>query len=246
MVATIAALAQLGCGRGPVTPPPQVPFVATIQFQLYVNGQITPTQGNYIIAINSNVSTTQNVNSASGETPGQPTAQEAQGTPATYTHWDQQIVYGVASSVAVNGFLYRYKILTGGSGTTTVNFFPIVLNTNDFTFIPNGSVGTGSGNVLSITLPLQDISIRPNPGGSNPTTITTPQVVIIYINYITTDTSGIPQDQLGPNGLGTVGYQVPINITQNSTTQLPNFSGVSGPPNPNLFITGGQIIVTAK
>jgi hypothetical protein len=222
------------------------PFVATIQFQLYVNGQISPSQGNYIIAINTNISSTQNVNSGFGETPGEPTAAEAQGSPPTYTHWDQRFVYGVSSAASANGFLYQYKILTGGAGTTTANFFNIGLNANDYTFITNGSVGTGSGNVLSITLPLNDISIRPNPAGSNPPTTTKPGVVLIYINYITTDASLVPQDQLGPNGLGTVGYQVAIDITQNSTTQLPNFSGVSGPPNPNLFITGGQITVTAK
>ena len=245
LVCALTGLGQLGCGRGPVTPPPILAFVPKIQFQFYVNGQIAPTQGNYIIAINTNVSPTQNVNSGFGETPGEPTAQEGQGSPPTYTHWDQEFVYGVSSVASANGFLYRYKILTGGAGTTTVNFFDIGLNANDYTFITNGSFGTGSGNVLSITLPLKDISIRPNPSGSNPPTTMTPPVVLIYVNYITTDTSGVPQDQLGPNGLGTVGYAVTIDITHNSTTQLPNFSGVSGPSNPNLFITGGQITVTA-
>jgi hypothetical protein len=246
LVCMIAGLGQSSCGRGPVTPPIHPPFVATIQFQLYVNGQISPSQGNYIIAINTNVSTSQNVNSGFGETPGEPTAAEGQGTPPTYTHWDQRFVYGVSGVTSANGFLYQYKILTGGAGTTTVNFFNIGLNANDYTLIPNASFGTGSGNALSITLPLNDISIRPNTAGSNPPTIVTPPVVLIYVNYITTDASGVPQDQLGPNGLGTVGYQVPVDITHNNTVQLPNFSGVSGPPNPNLFIIGGQITVTAK
>jgi hypothetical protein len=245
LVCAIAAAGLLGCGRGPVTPPPIIPFVPTIQFQLYVNGQITPTQGNYIIAINTNISSTQNVNSGFGETPDEPTANEAQGTPPTFTHWDQRFVYGVSSVASASGFLYQYKILTGGAGTTTVNFFNIGLNANDYTLITNASVGTGSGNVLSITLPLGDISVRPNTAGSNPPIIVTPPVVLIYVNYITTDTSGVPQDQLGPSGLGTIGYRVPVDITHNNTVQLPNFSGVSGPPNPNLFIIGGQITVTA-
>jgi len=245
LVFAIVALTQLGCGRGPVTPPPIIPFVPTIQFQLYVNGQIAPSQGNYIIAINTNVTPTQNINSGFGETPGEPTASEAQGTPPTYTHWDQQFVYGVSSGASANGFLYQYKILTGGAGTTSVRFFNIGLNANDYKFITNASFGTGSGNVLSITLPLTDISVRPNPAGSNPPTTTMPPVVLIYVNYITTDASGVPQDQLGPAGLGTVGYQVPVDITHNNTIQLPNFSGVSGPANPNLFIIGGQITVTA-
>jgi len=243
LVCAIAALGQLSCGRGPVTPPPIIPFVATIQFQLYVNGQISPSQGNYIIAINTNVTPTQNVNSGFGETPDEPTANEAQ--ILTYAHWDQRFVYGVSSFASANGFLYQYKILTGGLGTTTVNFFNIGLNANDYTFITNGSFGTGSGNVLSITLPLRDISVRPNPAGSNPPTTVTPPVVLIFVNYITTGTDGVPQDQLGPNGLGTIGYRVPVDITHNGTVQLPNFSGVSGPPNPNLFIIGGQITVTA-
>jgi len=244
---TCVALVASACGRGPVTPPPVVPFTATIQFQLYVNGQITPTQGQYIVAINANTSATSNVNAVAGETPGMPTASEAQGTPPTYTHWDQEFVYGPATLAATNGFLYYYKVLSVGGGVTSVRFLQIVLNTNNYTFIPNASYGTGSGNVLSITLPLNNISIRGNPTPpGNPPTITTPPVTNIYVNFITTDTSGIPQDQLGPNGLGTVGYAVNVPITQDYACQLPNFSSVSGPSNPNLFIIGGQITVQAK
>lgn len=246
LVFAAAACGLAACGRGPVEPPPVIPFVATIQFQLYVNGQISPSQGNYIIAINANTTPSSNVNAVSGETPGMPTANEAQGVPPTYTHWDQEFIYGSATGISTNGFFYNYKVLTGGSGTTTVAFFPIVLNTNNFTLITNGSFGTGSGNMLSITLPLGDLSIRGNPNSANPPFITNPGVVQIYVNYITTDTSGVPQDQLGPNGLSTVGYAVTVNISQNNTVQLPNFSSVSGPSNPNLFIIGGQITVNAK
>ncbi len=105
-------------------------------------------------------------------------------------------------------------------------------------------MGTGSGNVLSITLPLKDLSIRANPASANPPFIMTPPITQIFVNYITTDTLGVPQDQLGPNGLGTVGYRLSVDLTKNATIQLPNFSSVTGPSNPNLFIIGGQIIVT--
>lgn len=240
------AAAALGCGRGPVEPPPVVIITPTIQFQLYVNGQITPTQGNYIIAINANVSPTQNVNAAFSENPGMPTAQEAQGTPPTYTHWDQEFVFGSSSVAATNGFLYQYKVLTGGTGTTSVSFFPIILNTNNFQLITNASVGTGIGNVLSITLPLAGLSIRGNTASSVPPTISVPAVTQIFVNYITTDTFGVPQDQLGANGLGTVGYVLSVDLTKNATIQLPNFSSATGPSNPNLFLIGGQITVITK
>jgi hypothetical protein len=245
MVSAIAAYGLAACGRGPVEPPPFVPFVPTIQFQLYVNGQIAPSQGNYIIAVNANINSTTNVNAVSGENPGMPIASEAQGVPPTYTHWDQEFIFGSATGLSTNGFGYDYKVLTGGTGTTTATFFPIVLTTNQFTLITNGSFGTGSGNMLSITLPLNDLSIRGNPVSANPPFITNPPITQIYINYITTDTSGVPQDQLGPNGLGTVGYAVSVPVTVNNTVQLPNFSSVSGPSNPNLFIIGGQITVQA-
>jgi hypothetical protein len=245
---TMVAFIASACGRGPVEPPPFIPFTQTIQFQLYVNGQINPSQGNYIIAINANTTPTTNVNAGSGENPGMPTASEAQGVPPTYTHWDQEFIYGSATTAATNGFFYNYKVLSGGAGTTSVRFFPIILNTNNFQLVTNGSFGTGSGNQLSITLPLTNLSIRGNPSSPNPPTITTPAVTLIYVNYITTDTTGVPQDQLGPNGLGTVGYAVavPISTTANYACQLPNFSTVTGPSNPNLFIIGGQITVNAS
>jgi hypothetical protein len=212
---------------------------------MWVAGQITPSQGDYIIALNADVNSTTNVNANAGETPGEPTAQEAQGTPATYTHWDQEIVYGYTTSGYANGFLYQYKVITGGAGGSVASFFQIVLTTNEFQLITNGSVGTGSGNVLSITIPLSDISVRGNPSGSSPPTISTPQVIQLYVNYITTDTTGTPQDQLGALGLNTVGFTqiVNTNVTSQTTYSLPNFSSATGPSNPNLFLIGGQITV---
>jgi hypothetical protein len=245
LVSAVAAAVAAGCGRGPVEPPPLITTVPSIQFQLWVAGQIDPTQGNYIIAVNSNVNPTTNVNAHAGETPGEPTAQEAQGSPATYTHWDQEIIYGFSEASQPNGFLYRYKVLTGGAGTATASFFPIVLTTNQFQLITNGSVGTGSGNVLSITIPLSEISVRGNPSGSNPPTITSPVATQLYVNYITTDTTGTPQDQLGALGLGTVGFTqiVNTNVTTQTIFSIPNFSSATGPNNPSLFIIGGQVTV---
>lgn len=212
---------------------------------MYVAGQINSTSGNYIIAINANTTPTTNVNASFGEAPGQPTAQEGQGTPPTFTHWDQVFKYGSSTLGYPNGFTYAYKILVGSTGGTTATFFPIILNTNNYTFIPNASAGTGTGNVLSLTLPISDLSIRPNPNAPSPATISTPAVTQIYVNFITTDTSNIPQDQLGANGLATIGYTQIVNLNSSQTIILPNFSSATGPPdgNPNLFVTGGQIIV---
>lgn len=246
LVAALAAFATSGCGRGPEEPPPLISTVASIQFQLWVNGQITQSQGNYIIAVNANINPTTNVNAGSGETPGEPTAQEAQGTPATYTHWDQEIVFGSSTVGQPNGFVYKYKVLTGGAGTSNASFFPIILTSNQFQLVTNGSAGSGTGNALTITLPLSQFSVRGNPNGSNPPTITTPAVTQLYVNYITTDTNGVPQDQLGALGLGTVGFTQTVNaaVTVPTTFPIPNFSSATGPSNPNLFLIGGQITVT--
>ncbi|MDQ6824472.1 MAG: hypothetical protein M3007_03290 [Candidatus Eremiobacteraeota bacterium] len=228
------------CGRGPVEPIPGPVSPHAITFQLFVSNQINPSQGNYIVAINANVNSTSNVNP--GEVPGEPTAQEAQGNPAPYTHWDQEFVYGSSTQIQPNGFLYAYKVISGGAGTHA-SFLPIVLNTNDFTLITNGNAGTGTGNVLSMTIPIAELFIRGNPVSSNPPTIITPAVTFIYVNYITTDTGGIPQDQLGQQGLGTQGFTQSVDLTHAATITLPNFSNAPGPTNSNLFITGGQIIV---
>ena len=214
---------------------------STVTFQLFVSGQINPSQGNYIIAINTNIDPNTNVNP--NEVPGEPTAQEAQGNPAPYTHWDQQFVFGSSQAAQPNGFLYAYKVLTGTTGTTHASFLQIVLNTNNYTLITNGNAGTGTANVLSMTLPISELYIRGNPNSSNPPTIVSPPVTFLYVNYITTDTSGVPQDQLGANGLATVGFTQPVDLTHAATIQLPSFANAPGPSNPNLFVTGGQIIV---
>src|SRR5579872_6548712 len=134
LAAVVGCAALLtGCGRGPVEPQPGPPLTKSITFQLFVSGQINPSQGNYIIAINTNIDSATNVNP--NEVPGEPTAQEAQGNPAPYTHWDQQFVFGSSQAAQPNGFLYAYKVLTGTTGTTHASFLQIVLNTNNYTLI---------------------------------------------------------------------------------------------------------------
>ncbi len=217
----------------------------TITFEIFVQGQIDPNQGEYIIAINSNVDPNTSVNP--NEAPGEPTVLEAQA--GTYTHWDQEFVYGTditgSTLVRPNGFIYAYKAINSISGSHTVTFVPIILNTNDFTFIPKTSNGFGTNNALLIRLPIADLSIRGNPSGMNPATVLTPPAAQVYVNFITLDMTRTPQDQLGCCGLNSTGYQLVIPLNQAATyiSQLTPNSGKQGPANPNLFIIGGEIIV---
>jgi len=236
-----------GCGKGPVAGdvPHVVPSGGTITFEIFVQGQITPSQGDYFIAVNANTDPNTNVNSGAGEVPGEPFANEAQN--GTFTHWDQEFVYGFDTIGQPNNFIYAYKVLSGiGTTGTTVTFVPIILNANDFQFLPQTSANGGTNNALSITLPISDISIRPStqPGGG---TITTPPAILIYLNYITTDTSHVPADALGCCGPSSTSFSLSIPLTQsgsfvNQLTTPPNKSG--GPSNPNLYITGGEVLVT--
>jgi hypothetical protein len=241
VASALLAAALLGsCGRGPLTPPNITPTVGTITFQLYVSGAITPAQGDYIIAINAVTLNGTSVNPGEGQ--GMPTVAEAQA--GSFTHWDQEFVYGFDTAVAPNGFNYSYKALgTGG----VVNFVPIILTSNEFIFNPTLSVGSGVNNAMSITIPISFLSVRSNPNGTNPPTVTTPPAVKLHVNYITTDNSPqhVPQDQLGCCGLQTSGYDLIIDLTTAATyfNQLTTPPGKLLPPNPNLFITGGQIIV---
>jgi hypothetical protein len=234
-----------GCGKGPVaadrTPPPSAPHVV---FEIFVQGQITASQGDYIIALNCDTDPASDVNGAFSEVPGEPYASEAQ--QGTYAHWDQEFVYGSDTLAKPNGFLYAYKVLTGSSTTgISVAFIPILLNANDFQFIPNASANGQTGNALSIQLPIADLSIRANASGTG--TITTPPVVQVYVNYITTDTGHVPQDALGCCGVNSTSFQLIIPLTVGATyvSQLTTPPGKQGgPANPNLYITGGEIIVT--
>lgn len=205
---------------------------------MFVAGSITPAQGDYIIAVNAVTASGTSVNP--GESAGMPTVAEAQAL--SYTHWDQEFVYGFDTTTAPNGFAYSYKVSTSG----TAIFVPIILTTNQFIFNPSLSSGTGVNNTLSITLPLASLSVRSNPIGTNPPTVTTPAAVLLHVNYITLDTSHQPQDQLGCCSLQTSGYDLLIDLSLANTyfNQLTTPPTKQGPPNPNLFITGGQVIVT--
>lgn len=233
------------CGKGPVAadkPPPST--AGTITFELFVQGQITQSQGDYFIAVNCNTDPSTDVNGSFSEAPGEPYASEAQA--GTWTHWDQELIYGFDTFGKPNGFLYAYKVLTGSSSGTTVTFLPILLNANDFRFIPNGSANGQTGNALMITLPIADFSIRANSAGTG--TITTPPVTRLYVNYITTNTGRVPQFALGCCGVNSTSYQLIIPLTTPGTfidqlTTPPGVQCPAPPCNPNLYITGGEIIV---
>ncbi|MDQ2817734.1 MAG: hypothetical protein M3T49_05920 [Candidatus Eremiobacteraeota bacterium] len=238
-------LLPVGCGRGPVeTLKPSVQ-TGTITFALYVAGQITPSQGAYIIAINANIDSATNVNP--GEAPGEPTIAEAQA--GTFVHWDQELFYGVCPPTSTGfctanpptGFTYAYKALNSAGGSHTIAFVPIILTANDYTFIPNASSPTGTNNALQIRLPISSLQI-PNGFSATPPATAPPAATQIFVNFVTVDTAGTPQDQLaclsgqtiGPIAL--TGSPAAINLTRSTSCQ-------GGASNPNLFITGGQIIV---
>jgi hypothetical protein len=237
-----------GCGRGPLTPPTGGAQAGTIQFQMYVAGSIIPSgssfpsHGDYIIAVNAVTASGTSVNP--GESAGTPTIAEA--TANSYTHWDQEFVYGVDTTTAPFGFNYSYKAI--GTGNVVV-FVPIILTQNQFIFPPISSTGTGVNNTLTITLPISTFSIRSNPTSNSPPTVTTPPAVLLYVNYITVypKISGFqPADQLGCCSVQTTSFSLPIDLTTPATyfNQLTTPASKQGPADPDLWITGGQITVT--
>lgn len=247
-LAASAALLATGCGRGPV-PGDFLPTPAggTITFEFFVQGHIAPTEGDYIIAINSDIDANTDVNP--NETPGEPTVQEAQ--VGSFTHWDQRFVYGFDTQNSPGMFLYFFKAVGTTGGTTTITWVPIFLNPNQYVFVPSSSVGTGTNNAFSITLPISGLSRRSIPKGPSPAPSPTPTpapATQIYVNFITTDNSTppIPQDQLGCCSLSTTGYTLLIPLGQAATFQsaLTTPPNKTGPSNPDLWITGGEIIVS--
>ena len=218
-------------------PGPQTGFV---QFQMFVARTINPNAGDYIIAVNAVTASGTSVNP--GESAGLPSLAEA--TAGSWTHWDQQWVYGFDTTSAPFGFGYSYKVV-GNPGTLPV-FVPIILTSNQFIFPPVSSTGGGVNNTLTISLPISAFSIRSNPNGHTPATVTTPPAVLLHVNYITLDTIHTPQDQLGCCGVQTTSYDLVVDLTTAATyfNNLTSPPGKQGPNNPDLFITGGQIIVT--
>ncbi len=236
--ALVALFLLAMCGRGPVTPSQGVSTVGTITFQFVVAGSITPSQGDYIIVVNANTDPNTDVNP--NETPGEPTVAEAQA--GTYTHWDQQFVYGFDTTTAPNGFAMSYKALNTGGGIT---FIPIILTTNQFIFNPTQSV-SGTNNAFSITLPLSVFATSSRINSPSPPPSPPPPAVQLHVNFITTDTSHTPQDQLGCCGVGTSSFDLVVVLNQGRQvyqSQLTSPPGKPGPSNPNLFITGGMITV---
>ena len=225
-------------------------------FKFYVdlaNGQISPGDGAYIIALNIN----QGLNNVYGspEQPGYPTFAEAQGL--TYGHWDQEIYYGTCpvnitngfcnSSIPSNQFLYAFKAFTGG-GSNTVKWLNIQqLPANSYQFFPNNSYSTGNGNAMQITIPITALNLRPSPtpipgSSASPTPAPTPDN--LYVQFLTVDTNGFPQDQMtcGLNSQDTI-PNISLSVRKTYTFLACGNKPGGGPSDANLFIYGGEIDV---
>ena len=245
--AAAGVLCLTACGRGPVEPIASLKN-PTITIELFVQGQITPSEGDYIIALNTDTGSTGSfVDVNPNEPTGEPTIIEAYGSnPAPFTHWDQAFVYGSnpsglpnCTTAPLNGFLYCYKAVSQNGGTITIKFVPIILTPNTFTFNPNGNGGSGIGNAMIITLPISCMSIFAGSDSQSCDTVTT-SVTQVYVNFITLDNTGIAQDQLAC----IAGQSFPVNLTVSNTQQLVKPSNCTPQPsNPDLLITGGFIAV---
>lgn len=251
-VVAAVVLSFTACGRGPVEPI-GLPTVPTITLELFVQGTIVPSEGDYIFVLNENTSpssgTFQNINFKAGEQPGEPTILEGYGLqPPPFTHWDQALVYGDAPSglpncvlAPANSFFYCYKAVSQNGGQITIRFIPIVMTPGTFTFNPSGNGGSGIGNAIILRLPLSCMSIFAGSNTQSCDTVTS-NVTQIYINLITLDSSGVAQDQLACLS----GQLFPVDVTVSNTQVFTKSTGCSGPPdgNQDLNITGGLVQVT--
>ena len=236
------------CGRGPVEPILQ-PTSPTIKLELFVQGTIQPSEGDYLFVLNTDTGAApnfQDINASSNEPVGEPTSFEAYGTvPPPFTHWDQAFVYGSnpdglpnCPPGLINGFSYCYKAVSQNGGQITIKLLPIVLTPNSFTFNPSANGGSGTGNAIVLSLPLACVSIFAGAGSSS---CTVPSLVTqVYINLITLDSTGVPQDQLAClSGQP----QFAIDVTHTNTQQLVKPNGCTAPTNQDLDITGGFVSV---
>lgn len=250
-VVAAVAVSFTACGRGPVERI-GLPTVPTITLELFVQGQIVPSQGDYIFVLNENTGVAPNfvnLNVKANEAPGEPTILEGYGLqPPPFTHWDQAFVYGSGPNGLPNcnpappgGFFYCYKAVSQNGGQITIRFIPLVMTPGTFTFNPSGNGGSGTGNAIILRLPLSCLSIFAGSNSQSCDTVT-PNVTQIYINLITLDSSGVPQDQLACIS----GQQFPIDVTVSNTQVFTKSTSCSGPPdgNQNLNITGGLVQVT--
>jgi len=247
--AAAVALSFTACGRGPVEPI-GLPTVPTITLELFVQGTIVPSEGDYVFVLNENTGAAPNfvnLNVKAGEAPGEPTVLEAYGLqPPPFTHWDQAFVYGSGPNGLPNcnpappgSFFYCYKAVSQNGGQITIKFIPIVMTPGTFTFNPSGNGGSGIGNAIILRLPIACLSIF---AGSNTQSCdsVTPAVTQIYINLITLDSSGVPQDQLAC----IAGQTFPIDVTVSNTQVFTKSTSCTPPTNQDLNITGGLVQVT--
>ena len=247
--AAAVVLCLTACGRGPVEP---IGFAggASITLELFVSGQIAPSEGDYLIVLNENTGSAPNfvnLNTGTGEQPGEATILEGYGlNPPPFTHWDQAFVYGSTpnglpncSPAPANSFFYCYKAVTQNGGGITIKFVPIIMTPNTFTFNPAGNGGSGTGNAIILRIPLSCLSIFAGADSSSCDSVT-PQVTQIYVNFITLDTTGTPQDQLACNA----GQTFIIDVTTSTTQQLTKPTNCqTQPSNQDLLITGGLVQV---
>ena len=249
--AAVAAvvLSFTACGRGPVEPI-GLPTVPTITLELFVQGTIVPSEGDYLFVLNENTGSAPNfvnLNSAAGEQPGEPTILEAYGlNPPPFTHWDQPFVYGDAPDglpscpqPPPNSFFYCYKAVSQNGGQIQIRFIPIVMTPGTFTFNPSGNGGSGVGNAIILRLPIACLSIFAASDSQSCDTVT-PTVTQIYVNLITLDSSGSPQDQLAC----IAGQTFPIDVTVSNTQVFTKSAGCPPVTNQDLDITGGLVQVT--
>lgn len=246
--AIVAAICLTACGRGPVEFIPGPPPIPTITIELFVQGQISPSEGDYIFALNTNIGPT-NVNQ--NENPGEPTALEAFGSfPPPFTHWDQVFVYGSNPNglpgpcplPAPNGYQFCYKAIRTNGGQNVISFVPIFLQPNDVQFNPSGNSGTGTGNALLFTMPIDCLSVNgTQPGVSCGTNGNVSQDVDnLYVNLLTLDNTGAWQDQVACLAAQTF----KVDLTFSNTVQLTKpVNCPNAPSNSNLIITGGLVIV---
>jgi len=117
----------------------------------------------------------------------------------------------------------------------------LTLTPNTYTFNPSGNGGSGTGNAIILRLPIACLSIFAGSTTQSCDTVA-PTVSEIYINLITLDANGAPQDQLAC----IAGLSFPIDVTHTNTQILnkpTNCTQPPPPPNQDLLITGGLVSV---
>lgn len=209
-----------------------------------------------MIVVSTNLNATTNLNT--GEAPTEPNWIYASGNPASWTGWDQAMVYGSNPDPllpncplpSLSGFTYCYKSINLIGGTEHIEFVPIAINPNSYIFNPSATGNATSQSAIAMTMPLDCFDIGDGQAGSGacglgPNFGFPESVQVLYVNLLTTDTNGNLQDQLACQQAAS--FIVNIHAATTTTQQLvkPQPCTLPTPPsNSSLLITGGQITVT--